>query len=107
MDGKFGLTDEEITQIIEVLKSIPEIECGIIYGSRALGTYKRGSDIDLALKGKINLDVVAKVKWILEEETKLPYFFDVTDYKSITNHELKQHIDIYGVVLYSKYGKAL
>jgi uncharacterized protein len=77
MDGKFGLTDEEIKQIIDVLKSIPEVECGIIYGSRTLGTYKPGSDIDFALKGKINLDVVAKVKRILEEETTLPYFFDI------------------------------
>jgi predicted nucleotidyltransferase len=102
MDGKFGLTDEEIKQIIAVLKSTPEVECGIIYGSRALGTYKRGSDIDLALKGKINLDVVAKVKWILEEETMLPYFFDITDYASITNQKLKQQIDVYGVAFYSK-----
>lgn len=102
MDKELGLTAKELEQIVDVFKEIPEIESVVIYGSRALGTFSRGSDIDLALKGKINLDIIAKVKRILDEELPVPYFFDITNYQSITNQELKSHIDNCGKIIYSK-----
>lgn len=73
----------------------------ILYGSRALGTFKKGSDIDLALKGETLSDsVCAQIHFELEEDIPLPYFFDVTHYASIDNDKLKAHIDQFGKVFY-------
>ena len=49
----FGLLkrDEEI--IIEALSKVSNIDFGIIFGSRAIGNYKNGSDVDIALKGNM------------------------------------------------------
>jgi len=49
---KFGLKDETIEQVNCIFAKYPQIEEAIIYGSRAKGNYKRGSDIDLTLTGQ-------------------------------------------------------
>ncbi|WGS65670.1 nucleotidyltransferase family protein [Marinitoga aeolica] len=100
---KFGLKEEHLKIIIDFIKTIPEIEEVLIFGSRAMGNYKKGSDIDLAIKGKeITRDLLLKISFYLNEETYLPYFFDVVDYNKIDNPDLKKHIDTYGIVLYKK-----
>jgi hypothetical protein len=59
-----------------------------------MGNYRKTSDIDF--------DIVAQVKYQLDEETTLPYFFDVVDYQNITDKELKKQIDMHGKVFYRK-----
>ena len=44
---KFGLKEKTITDIQSVFATVPEIEKAIIYGSRAKGNFKNGSDIDI------------------------------------------------------------
>ena len=99
---KFGLTEETITTINDVFKRFPAIESVVVYGSRALGIEKPGSDIDLALKGQIDLNLLANIKRILDEELPLPYFFDLLDYNTISNPDLKKHIDQFGKLFYKK-----
>jgi len=48
---KFGLKEEIIKKINGVFEKYPAVDKVIIYGSRAKGNYKRGSDIDLTLFG--------------------------------------------------------
>ncbi|MGG7058087.1 nucleotidyltransferase domain-containing protein [Clostridium tertium] len=58
----FGLLDKDINYIKEALSKFSEIEKGIIFGSRAMGNYKKGSDIDLALIGEnITNNILFKV----------------------------------------------
>jgi predicted nucleotidyltransferase len=96
-----GLTKQDMKTIIQVLKEYPEVETAVLYGSRAMGTYQRGSDIDIALKGKkLTSSICSHIHFKLEEETLLPYFFDITDYQSIKNEKLKDHIDRVGKVIY-------
>ncbi len=97
---KFGLNDTEISQISSVLSVYPDVSEAIIYGSRVKGTYRSSSDIDLALKGGLTFDVVAKIHAQLNEMTPLPYFFDVLDYNQLSNQDLKEHIDTVGRILY-------
>jgi uncharacterized protein len=97
-----GLTDEEISEMSEVFKRFPSIEKVILFGSRAMGNHKPGSDVDLALMGKVNEDTLFQVHEALEEETLLPYFFDVIAYEEINNPALKEHIDDYGKAIYKK-----
>ena len=80
---KFGLTDRQVSQIREILAQCPAITQAVVFGSRAMGNFRDTSDMDIALKGDINLSVLAHVKYTLEEETCLPYFFDVIGYYAI------------------------
>ena len=99
----FGLKDSDLNQIRKVLQQFPEVEEAFIYGSRAIGNYRKGSDVDLALKGlQLNRDVVSRIVFILNEETLLPYFFDVLNYHTLTNQDLVDHIDRMGNLLYER-----
>jgi predicted nucleotidyltransferase len=51
MNLDFGLTHSDLHAIKQVLAKYPQIEQAIIFGSRAKGNYKPGSDVDIALKG--------------------------------------------------------
>jgi predicted nucleotidyltransferase len=49
---KSGLPETTIAKIRAVLARFPEVEKAILYGSRAKGNFKTGSDIDLTLCGE-------------------------------------------------------
>ena len=86
---RFGLPQRDTDLIVKTLASFAEVEEAVIFGSRAMGHAKRGSDVDLALKGR-NLDftTVARIKFVLDEELPLPYFFDVVHYDSLAIADL-------------------
>ena len=89
-----GLSEAELETLRGVFARFPQIEEVILFGSRAQGTHRPSSNIDLAIKGKdITLDTLTKLRYTLEEETNLPYFFDVVIYERIENEELKRAID--------------
>ena len=97
---KFGLKDVEISALCNVLASIPEVEEAIIYGSRARGTNKVSSDIDITLKGS-NLTYLqlalldAKI-----DDLYLPYFVDLSLFSMLRNTDLIESIEREGKVLY-------
>lgn len=100
---KFGLKAEDIKQITDIIITFPEVHQAIIFGSRAMGNYKNGSDVDIALKGKnITHEIVTEIKYQLNEETPMPYFFDVVDYDRLKNEDLITHIDQFGKVLFTE-----
>ncbi len=73
----FGLIPIDFKLIGEIMAQFP-VEEVYIFGSRAKGTHKRGSDVDLALKGsQLTEQDVARIHYLLNEETIMPYFFDV------------------------------
>lgn len=98
---KFGLKDSDYQLICKVIGNFPEISSVLIFGSRAMGNYKPGSDIDLALKGDVTFDTISALKASLEEDTILPYSFDLVAFAKI-NLELTQHIEEYGKPFYQK-----
>ena len=95
-----GLSPKELEILKNVFKKFDDIKEVILFGSRALGTHKTASDIDLAIKGNVNINTLSKLKYTLEEDTNLPYFFDVVIYDNLENMELKKHIDEFGRVIY-------
>jgi predicted nucleotidyltransferase len=100
---RYGIPDKSMEMIINALEKIPEIDKTIIFVSRAMGNYKNGSDIDLAVFGRqVSNETVNKLKIELNEELPLPYYFDIICYDSIKNDELKKHIDMHGKPLYEK-----
>lgn len=100
MSEKFGLNNKNLNLIINCLKSFPEISQAKIFGSRAIGNYKPGSDVDIALYGNIDQKLLAKIKAKLEDDISTPYLYDVIVYDQIENNNLIYHIDKYGIDLY-------
>jgi len=99
----FGLKPTDIEYIINTLSRHPEVEVALMYGSRAMGNYKPGSDVDLALKGKHMTDKIAlDIAVELNEHSPLPYMFDVLSFSSVTNKALIDHIDHHGKNFYVK-----
>ncbi len=100
MKMKFGLKEQTINKIVKVFQSFPEIEQVILYGSRAKGTNKPGSDIDLTIKGKnLNLQLINKIDLELDD-LLLPYTFDLSIYNQIDNSDLLEHIKRVGKDFY-------
>lgn len=97
----YGLSDQQLEEIIQFIAAYPEVEEAILFGSRAIGTYKPASDVDIAIKGNgVNSALAARLKFDIEEDTYLPYFFDFVAYSTITREALKQHIDEKGISIY-------
>lgn len=97
----YGLKEEDLAHIIMVIKMFPEIDKAVIFGSRAKGTNKNGSDVDLAILGeKITFDTIAKLHSLLEDQSPMPYLFDIIDYTHLKHGELKRHIERAGKTIY-------
>ncbi|WP_404359244.1 nucleotidyltransferase family protein [Methylotuvimicrobium sp. KM1] len=100
---KYGLTDAQWQEITAFIEQYPEVEQAILFGSRAMGTFKEASDVDIAIKGeKVTASLAQRIKFDIEEDTYLPFFFDMVAYPSISNDALKQHIDDKGVVIFRR-----
>ena len=99
---EFGLKKDTIEKIIEIFERHEQIEEVILYGSRAIGNFKPGSDIDLTLIGnELNLTVLNKISLELDD-LLLPYTFDFSLYYHIKQPDLIDHIQRVGKVFYSK-----
>ncbi|MCO5250369.1 MAG: nucleotidyltransferase domain-containing protein [Candidatus Kapabacteria bacterium] len=98
----FGLENNVIAAINSVFEKIPEVEEVIIYGSRAKGNYRAGSDIDLTLIGKdLDYSILTKIN-IEIEELHLPYLFDISIFHKIKSTDLIEHINRVGEVFYER-----
>jgi predicted nucleotidyltransferase len=92
----FGLSVATRQHIVTCLSGFKEIKQAVIFGSRATGTYRAGSDIDIALwLTSDNPLIIGRIATALDE-LPTPYLFDVVDYHAISHLSLKAHIDHYG-----------
>jgi uncharacterized protein len=97
-----GLSQNTIKKIIAVLTQHPELEKAVLYGSRAKGNYRPGSDIDLTLFGN-NLTFAQLNKIEIQlDDILLPYSFDLSLFQHIENPALIEHIMRVGIVFYQK-----
>lgn len=104
--AQLGIKHADFKYIKDVLKQHLEVELAYIFGSRAIGNYKKGSDIDIAIKGEdVGFSTISSIKDLLQEESPMPYLFDIVDYTHCKSLELKEHIDTYGVIIYKKNSK--
>ena len=100
--GDTGLSQEDIKLIKSVFTKYPEIERVVLYGSRAMGTYRNNSDIDLTLFGKkLDLTLQQAIENDLDD-LLLPWRFDVSIFERLTNKDLLTHINRVGKVFYQR-----
>ena len=97
---KFGLEKRVVQQINNIFAQYQQIEKVIIYGSRAKGNYKKGSDIDLCLTGEdLTLTLLHQVENAIDN-LFLPYTFDISRFDRISNPDLIDHINRVGLIFY-------
>ena len=100
--SRFGLKEQVIQAIIEVLQKHLEVESAILYGSRAVGNFRPGSDIDLTLTGKdLTYRIVARIEDEIDD-LLLPYLFDISIFSHIDNPNVVEHINRVGVTFYQQ-----
>jgi predicted nucleotidyltransferase len=97
----FGLPDKTIYLINEIFAKYPDVEKVLIYGSRARGDYKNGSDIDLTMLGDISVDYKFRISGLIYD-LPIPYMCDLSIYKNIENENLIEHIERVAQVFYEK-----
>jgi predicted nucleotidyltransferase len=98
----YGLTETTINKLVSVFSACPQIEQVILYGSRAKGNFRNGSDIDLTIVGK---SVTHSLQLRLEntlDDLLLPYKIDLSLLHEIENLDLLDHIKRVGVILYRR-----
>lgn len=100
MKNNFGIEQRTINELISYFKTKQDIEKVIIFGSRAKGTFSKGSDIDFAILTQ-NHEQFYKISAELDE-LPTPYKFDVIDYQTLSHEEMKNSIDSEGIVFYEK-----
>ena len=98
-----GLFAQTLQKIRDVFVRYPQVEEAVLYGSRARGDYKNGSDIDLTLRGGTELThtILSQIANDLDDQL-LPYTIDLSIFKNIRNLEMIEQIKRVGVALYKK-----
>ena len=98
---RFGLDASTLARIKAVLAGFPDIKVALLYGSRAKGNFRPGSDIDLTLKGSRLTEAKLLAVERALDDLDLPYKMDVSLYAALDNPELLAHIARVGVALKS------
>jgi len=99
---RFGLDEKVIAKIRGVFAAHPSVERAVLYGSRAKGNYRPGSDIDLTLHGE---GLTSRELGVVAEELDdllLPYTIDLSLFSQIEHEGLREHIERVGVVFYGR-----
>jgi predicted nucleotidyltransferase len=97
-----GLSQRTVERIKDVLAHFPEVGRAVLFGSRAKGTARLGSDIDLALYGEgLNWRVLGRIEDELDDML-LPYTFSLLHHNARTDSELAAHITRVGLPFYQR-----
>ncbi len=98
----FGLSPKITGILRQILADFPKVEKAVIYGSRAKGNYKNGSDIDLTLIGDaLDYKTLSAVAWALDE-SDIPHTVDLSLFEKIESSALREHIHRVGVIFYER-----
>lgn len=102
IDMQYGLSEKNIHRIQHIFPLFPEVESVVLFGSRARGQFRAGSDMDLALKGaSIPLKTLLRISRMLDD-LMLPISFDLLIYHHVNDPALLRQIDEEGISLYQK-----
>jgi uncharacterized protein len=95
-----GLSAATIAALQQVFARHAEVEQVLLYGSRAKGTQRKGSDIDLTLSGdKLDYRLLNRIETEIDD-LLLPYTVDLSLFKQIDNPDLIDHIRRVGLIFY-------
>jgi predicted nucleotidyltransferase len=96
----YGMEEGELQLMQSIFAQTPHLQKVVLYGSRAKGTNKPFSDVDITLVGdELTQDDLTDVMYRLSESS-LPYFCDVSLFSNLDNSALIDHIQRRGKVIY-------
>lgn len=96
----YGISAHDLISITQVFAAYPQVQQAILFGSRAMGNYKPGSDIDLALTGNgLSFNKMLDISIDLENLGML-YTFDLQNMDTITDPNVKAQIIKNGQLIY-------
>ena len=99
---QFGIPESDLNALLSELKKNTEINEIILFGSRAKGTFRIGSDIDIALKGRnLKLNDILDATLVVDK-LLLPYKLDLVIYTRIKEPALIEHINRVGIILFKR-----
>lgn len=101
-----GLSDATVEKIGSVLARFPQVDKAVLFGSRAKGNYKTGSDIDLTLFGEQLTSKLCATIALELDNLLLPYTIDLSVFAELNNAKLSEHIERVGVVFYQRNDRA-
>jgi predicted nucleotidyltransferase len=102
MNAKHGLSDQTVSRITAILERFTAVEKALLFGSRAKGVHRRGSDVDLALVGVgLNWRILGKIEEALDDAL-LPYKFSLIIYNDNTDLAVAAHIRRVGCSFYER-----
>lgn len=89
-------------EIRSILARHPQVHRAVLFGSRAKGNFREGSDIDLALEGDAlqSADLATMLGEL--DEAPIPQKVDLLLKKAICHEPLLEHIQRVGVVFYER-----
>jgi len=95
-----GLSQRIVDSLLETFSRYPKVERVIIYGSRARGDYRPGSDIDLAvIAPKMRFDEFSRL-WNEVDELPIAFNIDLLHLDTLENQALKEAIEASGKAIY-------
>ena len=99
---KFGLPDNIVEKMHAVFAKHLHVEKVIIYGSRAKGNYKNGSDIDLTMLGDSITDRDRRDIFFELDDLPTPYMVDLSIFSKLNHADLEAHILRVGQIFYER-----
>lgn len=99
MAAAFGLTEVQVNSIRSICRRNPAVDRVLVFGSRSMGHYREGSDLDVCLMDKdMPFSELLQLQ-VQIDNLNLPIHCDVVRYSSIRNDALRAHIQRVGVEL--------
>lgn len=98
-----GISQKSLDILLGAFESFRGVVSAKVFGSRAKGCAKEGSDIDICLYVDESFSIKDKLGLIRKlEESSLPYKADVLVFGELQNESLKEHIELVGVTVYER-----
>lgn len=103
MSASHGIPEQTLAQVGTVLARFPAVERAILFGSRAKGTHRRGSDIDLALVGAgLDWQTIGGIETELDD-LPTPYGFSLVIFDERLDADVAAHIRRVGIPVFERH----
>jgi predicted nucleotidyltransferase len=99
MSKDLGISATQLVRIKAICTGLLSVKAAVVFGSRSLGNYREGSDLDICL---IDHEMTFSELLSLQsqiENLNLPIHCDVIRFSTLQNEELREHIERVGVKL--------
>ena len=99
-----GLKKRHRKAVIDIIAANTRVERAVLFGSRATGTFRPASDVDVALFGdSLSMSDQANLAAAIQDLT-IPQRVHLLLYGTVDSSDLREHIETQGVEWYRRRG---